>query len=250
MGRNDLCFCGSGKKIKKCHNSINENSIIAELYRKYNKIDKSISIPKDYPCKKGCDNCCYDYFYVSQIEFFCIYNYILLNNGYEYLYKTIQKSIDTIEYLKKNYNDEYVKLGSHIENQNAFDDTNIKSLNIPCIFLNNNMCDIYPVRPSMCRCFGTVKFFSQKCNKCKNYLLTNNITLAKLNYDTLINNIDEFKYHNIILRTRPFPLFYFFAMQSMLLNKNEGYIISINGTINQFIDYAAHLHKTNNKPEK
>ncbi|MDR4187636.1 MULTISPECIES: SEC-C metal-binding domain-containing protein [Bacillus] len=28
MGRNELCFCGSGKKQKKCHDDVDPNSYI------------------------------------------------------------------------------------------------------------------------------------------------------------------------------------------------------------------------------
>lgn len=31
MRRNDLCFCGSGKKIKKCHDNMNSDSLVAQL---------------------------------------------------------------------------------------------------------------------------------------------------------------------------------------------------------------------------
>ena len=33
MGRNDLCFCGSGKKQKKCHPNINEDSVAAKIIK-------------------------------------------------------------------------------------------------------------------------------------------------------------------------------------------------------------------------
>lgn len=74
MGRNDLCFCGSGKKQKKCHPDIHEQSLAAKCLSLYGKIE---SIIKNYynsgqqtpPCKKGCSDCCYNYFVISNIEF-------------------------------------------------------------------------------------------------------------------------------------------------------------------------------------
>jgi len=74
MGRNDLCFCGSGKKIKKCHPDINEQSIAARLLRLYNEIDHSVDIyyqntNHTAPCSKGCAECCYSDFPLSDIEF-------------------------------------------------------------------------------------------------------------------------------------------------------------------------------------
>lgn len=34
MGRNAVCFCGSGKKQKKCHKDVAENSVIATIIKK------------------------------------------------------------------------------------------------------------------------------------------------------------------------------------------------------------------------
>lgn len=38
MGRNDLCFCGSGKKQKKCHPNINEDSVAAKIIKLYTQL--------------------------------------------------------------------------------------------------------------------------------------------------------------------------------------------------------------------
>ena len=40
MKCNDLCFCGSGKKHKKCHFDINPSSKLADIYRAYKEFDK------------------------------------------------------------------------------------------------------------------------------------------------------------------------------------------------------------------
>ena len=42
MGRNDLCFCGSGMKKKKCHVNIDENSIAAEIIKFYKELDDEL----------------------------------------------------------------------------------------------------------------------------------------------------------------------------------------------------------------
>ncbi|WP_255257326.1 MULTISPECIES: SEC-C metal-binding domain-containing protein [unclassified Bacillus (in: firmicutes)] len=43
MGRNELCFCGSGKKQKKCHVNVDQDSYIGNLYKKYFEIDNILS---------------------------------------------------------------------------------------------------------------------------------------------------------------------------------------------------------------
>jgi len=35
MNRNDVCFCGSGKKVKHCHRDINEKSLLAKMLALY-----------------------------------------------------------------------------------------------------------------------------------------------------------------------------------------------------------------------
>ena len=42
MGRNDLCFCGSGKKQKKCHPNINEDSVAAKIIKLYTQLSKEL----------------------------------------------------------------------------------------------------------------------------------------------------------------------------------------------------------------
>lgn len=76
MGRNELCFYGSGKKQKKCHVNVDQDSYIGNLYKKYFKVDNILSEYKathkefeNHPCSKGCFNCCYDIFPISMLEF-------------------------------------------------------------------------------------------------------------------------------------------------------------------------------------
>ncbi|WP_139224018.1 SEC-C metal-binding domain-containing protein [Lentibacillus halodurans] len=64
-------FCGSGKKYKICHSDVHPESRAARLINIYTNIDNKV---KDYqestgyipPCHKGCFNCCYDDFSISE----------------------------------------------------------------------------------------------------------------------------------------------------------------------------------------
>lgn len=42
MERNDKCFCGSGKKYKKCHYHISGESKLADMYRKMQHLMKLV----------------------------------------------------------------------------------------------------------------------------------------------------------------------------------------------------------------
>ena len=82
MGRNDLCFCGSGKKQKKCHPNINEDSVAAKIIKLYTQLSKELEEnvygKKNIKCQKGCNACCKDYFAINEVEFaVIIINYII-----------------------------------------------------------------------------------------------------------------------------------------------------------------------------
>ena len=77
--RNDLCFCGSGKKYKNCHSDINPNSLVAHQYRIMHLLDEEIKNCPYTICQKGCSDCCTDDFEVSVTEFFTILNYLQIH---------------------------------------------------------------------------------------------------------------------------------------------------------------------------
>ncbi|EAE6702371.1 hypothetical protein BG453_14590, partial [Listeria monocytogenes] len=65
MGRNDMCFCGSGIKKKKCHSNYQEGTPIASIIKTYCDFDeyaKKIGITNN--CPINCQECCKDIFSV------------------------------------------------------------------------------------------------------------------------------------------------------------------------------------------
>lgn len=162
MGRNDICFCGSGKKTKYCHD-FNEHSQAGSLVKLYQRIDNKIS--QHYcnnqlksKCSKGCSECCYHYFTISDIEFDLILNELK------------KWSVEQIEILKqrvhiawKDFAKSYPDYANNLElygtnrqdivMKDAFDSPEI--LNSPCLFLGeDSSCMVYNVRPIICRRFG------------------------------------------------------------------------------------------------
>lgn len=128
MGRNELCFCGSGKKYKLCHPEINERSLVAKLLTLYTKIDERNSHAIGSPCVKGCAHCCTDDFDVHFSEFLAILDYLEFGNE-----------------IKR-----YSKWKNLIANWNP-------KLTGSCFFLEqtDRTCNIYEVRPLICRNYGT-----------------------------------------------------------------------------------------------
>lgn len=137
QSRNDLCFCGSGKKYKKCHPNINPESIIAHQYRVVNFLEKEILTCPYTVCKKGCGNCCTDDFEISVTEFFTILNYLKITCTDEQIDKICSKASMKISSVSFASDSEDVIFSR-------------------CIFLNetSDCCDIYEVRPIICRKYG------------------------------------------------------------------------------------------------
>lgn len=81
MKCNDLCFCGSGKKHKKCHFDINPSSKLADIYRAYKEFDKYAKNNNIYNnCISGCYRCCKGVrFFITENEFMIILDYIMTN---------------------------------------------------------------------------------------------------------------------------------------------------------------------------
>ena len=69
MGNNNLCFCGSGIKKKKCHPDIHEKSLFATLLHYYKELDDESKTVQNPLCKKGCNECCESTFSVHNQNF-------------------------------------------------------------------------------------------------------------------------------------------------------------------------------------
>lgn len=160
MGRNDLCFCNSGKKKKKCHPEVHEESQAAcklEIYGKlqeeqdiHDKISEGISL-----CAEGCTDCCHDYFTIQDIEFDLILDELskwdedklnnLINRVKEYWTKLVDEQPMVNRLLENISNAEINEINSKIE-----------KTSFPCVFLNEDsgLCQIYNIRPFKCRVFG------------------------------------------------------------------------------------------------
>ena len=83
MERNEKCFCGSGRKYKNCHYRINGESKLSNIYRKIYEYDKYCNEHGlCNMCDKNCSKCCSDYFYVDEMEFLTILEYMIHNKEF------------------------------------------------------------------------------------------------------------------------------------------------------------------------
>lgn len=56
MENNNLCFCGSGMKKKKCHPDIHEKSLFATLLHYYKELDDESKTVQNPLCKRAVTN--------------------------------------------------------------------------------------------------------------------------------------------------------------------------------------------------
>lgn len=135
------------KLLKKYKTQSTSNQIIENMYEDLNNLSKHIikTTNQNIACGKGCSYCCNTRVEITQPEAIFIYSYIKNNLNEDQLSSIFCK----------------IKEISNITSKI----TNIKDhskLQIPCIFLNNNECGIYEIRPFICREYHSVDLESCK----------------------------------------------------------------------------------------
>lgn len=215
MSRNEECFCGSGKKQKKCHSPVSVGSKLSDMYVKYYAYDNKIEQLKlSGKCPRNCFRCCSDYFSVSENEFLLVLDFLLRKGGQDLVDRYKKKADDYYQYMSLHFpevTDELDKYVSDMESLEKsllkFVDPNyFKSKQLKCIFLENYKCSIYEARPTICRTYGM-------CLSCN--FINNREIHFKEEEDLASTQLIEGK--RIIMK-RPYPLFYYF---SYFLNKDQ-----------------------------
>lgn len=237
MKKKHKCFCGSKKDLKVCHPGIRLNSKFAKLYKLYNRIDDEIATKvKDnnikVVCKKGCSECCYQVFPITEVEFCTIVDHITKRFNKKQIDELIEKSYSIKNYLEVNYPIFMKKLESDVTGYTADQIYRLNLQEVPnslaqeCIFLNNNECTIYKIRPIVCRTHGVGYLYDKPNKLCSKLKLThenkrNFVDLSNLSQQNRSNYyfIDEVLKRSIL--RRPYPMFYwlcFITDNKMTLN--------------------------------
>lgn len=233
MGRNDVCFCGSGKKQKKCHVDIKADSAFGNMLTLHTLIDKMIEENTKFDklkCKKGCSECCYQNFAVSTVEFYYIIYDTLKNKGVEKTKDYITSGYNMwIEY-EKEFPESARLLKMNVENTDVnktnslmhFIDNSLDASpmfnKFPCPFLNvsEGSCEVYEVRPFICRHYG-VGYLDKHTLPTAFCSHTMNETMDEDFMTDLSGILDEIvkldtyyspKY-NKLAYDRPYPIFYY-----------------------------------------
>lgn len=228
MSRNELCFCGSGKKAKKCHIDIYPESKLAMLIKLYRDVDSRIESyhnehQTNIPCRKGCSHCCYDDFSISLEEISLIMKYVSDHWSQEKIEALFEKAF----VIEKEYEKEKSELHSLlVADGNKDQSVAIKSIMLvdkrnisPCPFLDeNNGCSVYDVRPLVCRSAGSASVFNQKLNQDVDPEVCEFIPSEREHrkttpnvYDAFVKAEDEilgFYYKDQHVTFRKYPIFY------------------------------------------
>ncbi len=170
----------------------------------------------NFLCKEGCASCCSEYFYVSKTEYMVIVDYLAKSKAD--IHAIIQKSRRIKDFVKSNYKSEYAKLISNTVSLDDFNDNGL-SLNVPCIFLQDNKCTVYNVRPIICRLYG----ISSEYNLC--HKVAHESSSKSLDSMTVpIPYAPEWQYgidyemvDNKVVLHKPYPLFWWFSDKEQVI---------------------------------
>lgn len=143
------------------------------------------SLGKESCCRIGCKYCCNHAIEVYNFEIIPIIKWIKENN----IDFVIDRGISVVNYLEENLptlTSQYNYLDSNKLEKNKI---KYRSLGIPCIFLKDDECSIYSVRPTSCLnyyCYSS----SEECSKL-DVMPKECISLGQVE-DWVVNQVDAY----------------------------------------------------------
>ena len=198
MGRNDLCFCISGKKTKKCHPDIDENSLEAAKLKIYGKLNEHLNnhrlnVSDETLCVPGCSDCCYDYYTLQGVEFD-----LILRELKKWDKEKLDDLINKVNKYWKVLGEDHPQVSKLLTSTapSEIDDINqsIDKTSFPCVFLDeaSHLCQLYDVRPFKCRIFGNSYYYPSEDEgaigiACEKY----GPVINEDNFDFLLSDVTE-----------------------------------------------------------
>ncbi|HCC35333.1 MAG TPA: hypothetical protein DEQ02_06740 [Ruminococcaceae bacterium] len=229
MGMNDLCVCGSGQKTKKCHADIADGSAVYGLWRKFSVLDKEIERLKlennvSFLCKRGCNACCSDYFYISQLEYCAIKNHLLTFFPNAFL-RAQEIARAQWGLLAQKCINEYQRLNSDEFGLDLYEDhVFIKHQFAACPLLDEDDggCKAYAARPFICRLHG-ISTAMPRCGAIEKHLRGPFRLFPKDAHKHMVDieyssdfqtDVNHFYKKTATHLTRSYPIFYWLAHDS------------------------------------
>ncbi|RUS44609.1 YkgJ family cysteine cluster protein [Cohnella sp. AR92] len=228
MAKKERCFCGSGKASKNCHR-VASDSRAAHLFKLFEQVEHTV---EDYfmdkeskpQCFSGCNNCCSDFFAVSEVELEIILDEIhntWTEQEIANLYKKVMNNVRAFQV-------EHPDVDNAIQTQLDYEGDLYKyssfkggktRTSFPCPLLNKETgrCSVYNKRPMVCRTHGTTHLnLDEKLNsiestvceyipsRIQNNAVTPDVTDMQTKYEEIVNVTTE----QGSLYVRKLPLFY------------------------------------------
>lgn len=235
-----LIYCNIIKlsNLRSDNSNKNRYKTFEEMLSFFKELDELVEKKKSekrvkFVCKKGCYDCCSDYFYISKLEYFMIRQH-LVSTGIN-IEAIIKKCKLLCQKLSETSIDEFNKLlDEEATINNSFDDTAIRTF-LPCVLLENTQCSVYPVRPIICRLYG-ISYSYVNCDKvlkkCLKLFSSNKLSdklilkrMIDLPYGEPLCGIDYIAANNQYLHiSRPFPLFWWFGNDENYLEEYKSFI--------------------------
>jgi Fe-S-cluster containining protein len=166
---------------------------------------------KQAPCAKGCASCCSQFFEISTIEFLVILNQ--LKTIESDLLETFQENSKVLMSLFKEYHHNFFESYFNDSSPNSVNQTYYQhperfKIHFPCVFLSKEgACQIYPVRPFVCRTTGVGykrRFeWGPICNEIHNGFLA---SFWQVDLRKFLPEIDAISWG---VSLRQYPMFYF-----------------------------------------
>ena len=127
----------------------------------YDKLDKCIDIfllDTEVECKKGCAACCHQQVIATDGEVWAAVEWIVSQE--KRFFSRLMRKLNCFERKVHSLYEKYPDLSGDKGNQAAEE---YYAKRISCPFLEKALCSIYPVRPTECRLFYTIKRKGEVC---------------------------------------------------------------------------------------
>lgn len=118
-------------------------SVLQEFMEFIEKIIEDLEIDGKCPeikCRRGCSYCCYSHLKIMPVE-------ALLINAFIKTHFTSQKLSGLKERIRRNL---------QLTGNKTIEEKFQNKKKTPCVFLDNDFCSIYPVRPFICRAWNSL----------------------------------------------------------------------------------------------
>ena len=207
------------------------NSALSRILAEYNSLDEYIHKSQTLlaaqtmqPFCRECGECCKEYFYISEIEFFMIAHYLICYCEDWELSQIILAAQALVSKLALQYPAEFKKITTPPKSTDElFEDKNHLTTFETCPLRRKGHCTVYPNRPLTCMTFGVFKEYPDQClhesAKPNDCLVPMNCIGAKWDYMLKLASYFEYEQRAYFFNAR--PIFFWIADRLNMIQQGE-----------------------------